>query len=321
MKRDDAHRYLLQALQKNIPSQTKLVETLMDILCMEKGAIYRRLRGDVPFSFFVSLNISEKLDISLSSLAYADSERIDRFELNMVEYMNMSEADYKQWENYISLISLAKTDSHSEMTESSNVLPISLYGGFDSLSKYFLFKYQYMSLGIGDRTAFCDLIVPERLHRIHRSYFIESKNFARTIYIWDYLIFQYLVTDIRFFSSINLISENEIRQIKEDLFNFLNYVETIAFNGCFEETGNPVSFYISDVNLDADYSYVQLNDMCISLVRTFILNSVVSGNRYSYEKIKNWIKSILKSSTLITQSGTVYRAEFFEKQRTIISEL
>jgi len=67
MKRDDVHRCFLGALEKKIPEQTKLVEALMEILSMEKGAIYRRLRGEVPFSFFEAVHISEKLNIPINN--------------------------------------------------------------------------------------------------------------------------------------------------------------------------------------------------------------------------------------------------------------
>jgi len=321
MKQDDIHRYLPEVLEKKIPEKTKLVETLMGILFIEKGAVYRRLRGEVPFTFYEVATIAEKLGISLSEFVNSGSGQIERFELNIIEYMNMSDRDYKQWEDYVSLISRAKSDPRSEIAESSNLLPISIYGKFDFLSKYFLFKYQYLYSGTESRITFGDLVVPERLYRIFKSYFDESKHFSKSVYIWDPMIFHYLVNDIGFFAGINLISTDDIQQIKKDLFDLLDYVEKITLHGCFEETGNSVSFYISDTNLFSDYSYVQFNDTYISLVRTFILNSVVSTTRSSYEKIKMWINSLKKSSVLITQSGTAYRANFFEKQRKIIGEL
>jgi hypothetical protein len=321
MTRDNLHRNLLEALFKKIPEKTELVEMLMTTLFLEKGAVYRRLNGEVPFSFLEVVNIAEKMDISLTNLAYTDSVQTGRFELKVIEYFEMNEMEYKQWEDYISMISLAKNDPHSELVESSNVLPISVYGGFDSLSKFFLFKYQYLFFGTENRISYSDLVVPERLYRIHQSYFNESKNFANTTFIWDYLIFQYLVTDIRFFSEINLISKDDVQQIRKDLFALLDYIEEIALKGSFEETGKPVSFYISDINLDADYCYVKLNDMYISHVRAFILNSVKSTNQSSFRKIKDWIHSLKKSSTLITQSAAAYRADFFEKQRKMVSEL
>ena len=321
MKRDDLHNDLLRVLKNKIPEQTVLVERLMDILYMERGAIYRRLRGIVPFTFFEVVNIAEKLGISMYELMSVDSVQVDRFELKIIEYTNMNEADYKQWDNYIALISSANNASQSELAESSNVLPITIYAKYESLVRYFLFKYQYLLNESENRVSFGDIVLPERLSRIYRSYFSESKNFTNTIYIWDNLIFRYLVTDIRYFSEINLISAENILEIKNDLFALLDYIEEITLNGCFQETGKPVSFYISDVNFDADYSYVQIDDFYMTHVRTFILNSVASTDLSSFRKTKNWIHSLKKSSTLITQSAAAFRGDFFEKQRKIISEL
>ena len=124
MKRDEIHRNFLSALEKEIPDKTKLVEILMETLFMEKGAVYRRLRGDVPFSFYEAVIIAEKLNISINSFINADSVRVNRFELTFVEYANMDEADYKLWEDYISFISSAKNDPQSQIAESSNILPV-----------------------------------------------------------------------------------------------------------------------------------------------------------------------------------------------------
>ena len=321
MKQEDIHRRLLQALGKKIPDKTALVEMLTETLFLEKGAVYRRLRGEVPFSFFEVVNIAEKLNIPLNKLVYADSVKTDRFELNIIEYANPSDADYKEWDDYISLIRSAKNDPRSEIAVSSTILPLLIYGKFDALSKYFLLKYQYSFSGTESRISFNNLVFPERLNRIYHSYCNESRNFAKTIFIWDPLIFRYLVTDILFFSDTKLISKEDMQQIKKDLFALLNYVEAIAFQGYFEETGNSVDFYISDVNLNADYSYLQFNDTHICRIRTLILNSIVSPNPSSFGILKNWILSLKKSSTLITRSGAVYRTDFFEKQRKIISEL
>jgi hypothetical protein len=318
MKWDDLHRSFLSALEKKIPEKAKLIETLSDTIFMEKGAIYRRLRGEVPFSFFEVVNIVEKLDISLNSIIYTDASNIDRTELTIVEYANLN---VKECEDYVSFIALAKNDPQSEFAESANVLPVSIFTGFDALSKFLMFKYQHLFSGTENRITFSDYVFTEKIQQIFRKFFYDMKHFANTIYVWDYMIFRYLVTDLKFFSSINLISEDDLKLIRTDLFAFLDYIEEIAINGCFEETGNSVSFYISDSNFNTNYCSVKINDIHISHVKSFILNSAQSFDKSSYRKINNWIHSLKRSSTLITKSGAVYRADFFDNQRMIISEL
>ena len=319
--RDELFRSFLEILENKVPEKAKLVDLLMEILFIEKGAVNRRLRGEVPFSSYEVAIIAKKLDISLNSLINKGIVPTEHYELNLIEYSNMSENDYKHWEDYNAMINETKDDPNSEMVESSNVLPLSIYAGFDSLQKFYLFKYQYLFLGTENRVTFGDLALTERLSRIYKSYFNVTKNFATTIYIWDYLIFQYLVTDIRFFSSVNLISEDEVRQIKTDLFALVEYVEEFTWSGFFKETGRLVYLYIADINLDADYSCLKFNNLYLSHLRAFVLNSVVSSDPSTYIKLRDCIFSHKKCSTLITRSGAIYRADFFEKQRTIISAL
>ena len=318
MKWNDLHSSFLGALEKKIPEKAKLIQTLAETLFLEKGAIYRRLRGEVPFSFFEVANIVEKLDISFNSIINSDASNIDRTEMTIVEYASLNE---RVLDDYMTLIILAKNDPQSEFTESANVLPVSIFTGFEALSKFFIFKFQYLFSGTDNRKTFNDLVLSEKTKQVFQSYFSETKHFANTVFIWDYMIFRFLVTDLKFFFSINLISENDLQLIKTDLIAFLDYIEEIAINGCFEETGNSVSFYISDINFNTNYCCVKINDMYISHIKSFILNSAQSFDISSYQKINNWIHSLKRSSTLITQSGAVHRAEFFEKQRMIISEL
>ena len=315
MKNDDIHRNLLEVLEKKIPDRSKLVEILMDSLFMEKGAIYRRLRGEVPFSFNEVVNISEKLDLSLINLTAEKSEWVDSFALEATE------VGFKKWHEYIAFISTAKKDLNSDFAASSNQLPATIYAKYESLYKFYIFKYQYLLGGTVNRTSFNEFILPEELKQIYFSYYSESKHFAKTFFICDHSMIYNLITDLKYFYGIKLLFDDDIRQIKEDLFSFLDYFEEIALNGCFDETGKTVDIYISDINLDATYTYMQINNRCVSLLRTFIINAVMAKDITTFEKIKGWVQSLKRSSTLISQSGAAYRADFFEKQRILVSEL
>jgi len=311
----------VEALQKKIPEKTKLVETLMGILFMEKGAVNRRLRGEVPFSFYEVVNITERLNIPLNSLTQVDAVQKNRFELTFFDFSAMNEANYDRWNILVAYANSTKNYPDSEISESSNILPICMFTGFDALIKYHLFKYQYLLRGSEGRISFNDMIISERLLNIFHAYFEASKNYAMTTFIFDYMIFQYLVTEIRFFSAILLLSADDVLLIRKDLFALLDYLEELALTGCYDTTGKRVSLYISDINIDSNYVCTRRDNLYISMVRTFTLNSIDCFEQSSFLRIKNWIQSQIKSSTLITQSGATFRAEFFEKQRQLVSEL
>ena len=88
-------------------------------------------------------------------------------------------------------------------------------------------------------------------------------------------------------------------------------MELLATHGMYSETGNPVSFYISNINFDASYSYLDSQNYRISIIRAFILNTVVSQDEKAYEIVRNWLQSLLKASTMISVSGEQQRILFF----------
>ena len=95
----------------------------------------------------------------------------------------------------------------------------------------------------------------------------------------------------------------------------------MATRGVYNETGNPVLFYISNINFDASYSYLDSLNFRICIIRAFILNTVVSQDEKAYEIVRNWLQSLLKAATMKSVSGEQQRILFFEKQRRIMDSL
>ena len=315
MQPEVLHRSFMEALEKRIPNKSKLVDKLTDILCMEKGAVNRRLRGEVPFSFYEAVNIAENLKITISHFLTAKSLWID----NIAQ--DMAGLDYKIWEEIVDFVKLAKNDPNSHFTDSSNLIPGTIFYKYPLLYKFYLYKYQYLLKGTEDRMSFNDFKVPEYILDMSHTYFLETKHFDKTTYICDQAMINNLITDVHYFSSINLISIDDIQQIKAVLFDLVDYFESIALNGCFEESGKPADIYISDINLDTNYNYLRINDIYISYIRTFCIHTIMSRDKITYDKIRKWVQSLIKTSTLISRSAAVFRAEFFEKQHIMISEL
>ena len=84
-------------------------------------------------------------------------------------------------------------------------------------------------------------------------------------------------------------------------------MEKLKTRGYFEETGNKVFFYISSVNFDTSYWCVQIKNYHISLIKTFILSSVASLDEGTYEKLRKWLRALIRSSIMI---------DVYKRQRT-----
>lgn len=68
MKKDLLYDTILNAIREKIPNRIILANTLAELLNIEKEAVYRRLRGEVAFSFVEIAAISSSLGISLDNI-------------------------------------------------------------------------------------------------------------------------------------------------------------------------------------------------------------------------------------------------------------
>jgi hypothetical protein len=322
MKNEYIHDAFLADVRKKIPQNSKLVNTLVDILFIEKEAVYRRLRREVPFTFQEIAIIAKKLGISLDNIigVGVNTDKSRPFQLKLTEYLDPNETDYSMINEYIDIFRQTKNEENSETAVISNILPQTLYSGFDYISKFYIFKWHYLYYNEKVK-PFHETIVPDKVMKLFMDAFIESKNIQSSYFILDSQIFKSLVNDIKYYNSIRLITKEDILKIKEELNYFLDYLETMTINGYFKETGNQVRLYISEVNIETNYSYLLTQKYNLSLIWTFILTSVASLDGEAFIKMKSWFQSIIRTSTLITITGEKQRIVFFEKQREIISEL
>ena len=117
-----------------------------------------------------------------------------------------------------------------------------------------------------------------------------------------------------------MISEEDVKQLKNELLLLLHELEQLSIKGEFNN-GNKVAIYLSNINFEATYTYIEKSDFQISLFRVYSINSMDSQNQQICTLQKNWIQSLKRHSTLISESGEVQRINFMERQKEIIEQL
>ena len=75
---------LISTMREVTPKEGNLANILMDILCMSKEAIYRRLRGEVAFTFSEVAIIAGQLGISLDKIIGNSMSSGAMFDLNVL---------------------------------------------------------------------------------------------------------------------------------------------------------------------------------------------------------------------------------------------
>lgn len=127
MMTNNPNANLIEAMKEKLPLKGQLADMLMDTLYIGKEAVYRRLRGEVPFTLQESALISRKLGISLDKIIGLSFKSNAMFNINIVDYDDPFESYYNILEKYVSLINTMPDDPNSVMGTSANIIPQTLY--------------------------------------------------------------------------------------------------------------------------------------------------------------------------------------------------
>ena len=310
---------LVNAVKEKLPSKDNLANALMDILYIGKEAIYRRLRGEVPFTLTEAAVISRKLGISLDKMIGVSFRDNAVFDMNTVSSEKPFEAYYSILEKQVDLFRSVKEDETSEIGTSSNIIPQTLSLKYNMLSKFRLFKWMYQNENIKCK-HFEEMEIPQKMVEKQKEYSDLVSHIHSVDYIWDNMIFSHLVNDIQYFCSIHLITDEDKDMLKEELFLLIDEMEELSARGK-SKAGNDVKIYISNINFEATYSYLDTSSTQLSLIRIYSINSITTQDQEMFRGLKEWIQSLKKFSTLISESGEMQRIQFFKQQREIVSIL
>lgn len=310
---------LINAMKRYLPEDSNLANNIMDILYIGKEATYRRLRGEVPFTFAEVATLSQKMGISLDKLVGAMRKENAIFDLNLLGYSTPMDHYLTIIKSYIELFKKLTVAPVSVLGVASNVIPPTLYLRYEALSKFRLFKWLYHQEEISVHEHYEELRIPTELMDKQKEFVAVSQQLQSSYYIWDKETFPRLMKDIKYFSDIGLVSKDSVQELKAELLALLEELEDISYKGRFR-TGKEVQMYISNINFETSYSYVETMDYHLSLIRVFSINSITTFDDVVFKNLKNWIISLKKYSTLISQSNEIERIRFFNEQQEILNE-
>jgi hypothetical protein len=314
------YNQFIQEIKKTVPERGELPKVLSELLSIEKMSVYRRLKGDISFTFAEIIAIARHLNISLDSILNITSPyRSLPFYLHFQDYFNLDEIDYKMSRDYIEAIKAASMDPHSEFGSATNILPMHAYVNTESIFRFFMMKWIYQFGNANSVIHYSEIEVPERLCMHHKKFMEEVQNIKYTFFIRDDYALLNLIRDIRYFKAIHLLTQEDVDLLKEYLYETVNTVEKLAINETFDN-GNKVDIFVSEIALETSYSYLASENINITMIDAFTMGAVTSLDAKVTEITKKCLHSIKRTSTIITGSEK-NRIEFIEKQRRYIEEI
>ena len=310
----------MSAIQSKIPQRAALANTVTELLDIDKDAVYRRLRGEVSFTFTEMATIAKKLGVSLDGVVGIDSAQSKPTQVVMTKHVNPTAVDYKIFKDYVDLLKFIKDEPDTKFMESGNSISRNIIFDYDYLTRLYVFGWSQAS-SFGSDLKFHEIVIPEPFRVLQKNCCLYSRHIKSTQYVWDRSIFQRLVDNIKFSARIRQINDEDIAAIKVELTQLINRLEKLADTGRHEDTGNEALIYISDLYLETSYSCIESKNLRVSLFKAFLLNLSSALDAEVFNEVSTWIRALQKMATLITVSGEKTRTEFFNSQRKIVNTL
>lgn len=310
----------LAALAKKYPTKPLLSEALMQLLFIEKEASYRRMRKDVLFPINEIVKIAIAWNISLDEIIGVDSNQVS-FQMRKINYLQPSNEELHFLRSIIESINNLKKHPNTEFMDICNKLPRQILAGYEYLNQFSLFKWLYQYGNDQEVVPYSKINISEEKRQVDQEYSQAIKQVPNSNFIWDSKIFEYLTSNIRYFHSILMITDEEKELIKEELKSLLDYLNKIATCGCYPETQNKVNLYISQLNIDTNYSYTISPEANICFVHVFEKHEIYSFNQELITNFRKWMQQKKRFSVQISEVDERSRIAFFSKQQQLIESL
>lgn len=318
----DLNDIILNELHKVSTEERTPAHILIDILHLSKESAYRRLRNEVKFTLDEAAKLSLALNFSLDFIIGNTTLEKSVFNLNQ---LTVEPGDYysivsKKLSDYIEFVKEMQKDPSAKAMFALNALPYTFYFDYENLSRFKYYKWLYQSAAsIGDMT-YEDVKLPDGLFEKQQEYVVESKRIKQSVYILDRNVFTSVKYDIEYFYNLGLISDEDVKTLKDELIEMLGRIEATAKNGKFE-TGHDVAIYISSVDIEASYTHYEHSTDRYSHLRVYGISGVDTHSLTTSKKHKAWIESHKRYSTVISKSGEMQRFQYFNAQRKAIRSI
>ena len=318
--KEEMHNNLLTVLREKLPEGANLTTYLSDRLNIGRESAYRRIRGEINFTFEEIITLSQNLGFSVDNIIGIKKNENALFNIHMLQKLDYLDIYVKKMQEYSKLFGERKGEETASVRISMNTLPYFFHVGYRFLSKFRIYKWLYQNQKIKPHEKYSDFILPDKVWEAHQTLARTSETVTNVTLIMDQNIFRTIVRDLEYFYKRGLLLTEDLEILKGELYDIADMLEQMAIRGR-RESGSKVEMYVSAVDLEATYLYYECGDTQFSQVRIFSISAIDSYDKGICRIQKGWIESLKRYSVLISESGEMQRFEYLKQQREYIDYL
>ncbi|MDR2843218.1 MAG: hypothetical protein LBV57_01050 [Candidatus Symbiothrix sp.] len=310
---------VIQRITGYLPDGVKPLEYFMKFLDISKEASYRRLRGEIAFSFDELVKLAQELNFSIDNVL--DEHSNDRIvvDLNTTVDADVETGFINAIKGNCGSLKQARHSKQGELMALINRPGLFFLVRFEYLFKLYYYKWMLHTYSPIDR-HFSDVVMtPAILDAGFRFRAIENSLY-RCSYIINRNLFEPIVREIYYLYSLNLISDEDLLLLKAELIKLLDYISILMQRG-HSPSGCAFDFYLSILNVETNVAYASFNEEYVSQYWFSSVNPVYIYHPDSCAMNKKWMEAMKKFTVLISQSNEALQAKFVKEQRAYIEEI
>ncbi|GHS97650.1 hypothetical protein FACS189421_04820 [Bacteroidia bacterium] len=310
---------LIDHLLDHIPKSIKASSFLMDLLGLGRESIYRRIRGEIPFTADEIIKIAAALHVSIDEVIDSNNKGQDKvsYDLSLIEpvaYPQIFQSSLEQI--YTRLLSRRP----KEMVLAVNSFHSAFLTGFDALFKFSYYQWLCQNSDVQTTQSFSGLPVSPELEKLKEQIHTGFQETDRTEMVLDANVFSNLIKEIEYFHQKKLINDEEKALLKEEMSGLVASCERMAKTGL--AGANRLTLFLSVyLPVTSNIGVMHWDDMCQSVFRLDTIPHLIISQPHICNLQQTGIDFLKRQSICITQSNEIMQSEFFEIQRQNVDSL
>lgn len=320
---NDFSSKLATVINDKFDKKADAVRFVCELLNLGRNVVYKRLGGQMPFTFEEACAVAVELEISIDQLVFSDSDIV----LCKGNFYNQSERPATHFlkdmlEGFKAVAELA----NPQLYFASKGLPFFLYLTQPKLLAFKLFVWEISSWSkdrIHKEPFQFDYLNEEELALAAEinEYYCQMPSHE----IWNSAILDSSFEQINYVQAVHLFKDRAtINTLYEELRNSLNMAQAMASKGKKSNVKHEASFQLYHnqlLNFTNNVIYIKAEDQALVNWTFCDPDHLLSSDEQLCNRASTWLDQLIEQATNISQHSLKARNTYFKELQEKISEI
>ena len=149
---DNVRNLLLETIREKIPQGKSVSAYLSETLNIGRESVYRRIRGEINFTFDEIAALSQKLGFSVDNLIGQKKSENALFNIHMLQNSDYFDIYVNKMKEYGAMFREMYDLSNTKVLASVNTLPYFFYIKYEHFSRFRIYKWLYQNQKISSNS-------------------------------------------------------------------------------------------------------------------------------------------------------------------------